>query len=80
MSRIHCSGHSHIYSIHMQELSAADVVVNCSGLGAVELFGDKSMYPIRGHVIRVRAPWVKGIYFCDEQTYVIPNEDTVVGV
>ena len=64
--------------LFLQELSEADVVVNCTGLAAMELFGDQTMYPIRGHVIRVRAPWIKGIYFCDEQTYIIPNEDTVV--
>ena len=37
-----------------------DAVVNCSGLGARALFGDTSMYPVRGHVVRVRAPWVGG--------------------
>lgn len=35
------------------------MVVNCSGLGAAKLFKDPEMYPVRGHVIRVRAPWIK---------------------
>ena len=43
----------------VQELSSFSVVANCTGLGAVRLFGDKEMYPVRGHVIRVRAPWIK---------------------
>lgn len=29
-----------------------------AGLGAKALFGDDSCYPVRGHVLRVRAPWV----------------------
>ena len=43
----------------MQELGEYDVVVNCLGLGAREVVPDASMVPIRGHVIRVCAPWVK---------------------
>lgn len=31
-----------------------DCVVNCSGLGAVTVASDESMYPIRGQVLRVR--------------------------
>lgn len=63
---------------HVQELNDYDLVMNCTGLGAMKLFGDMSMYPIRGHVIRVKAPWIKNVYFLDEQTYIIPNRDTVV--
>ena len=42
-----------------QELRGFSAVANCTGLGAARLFGDTEMYPVRGHVIRVRAPWVK---------------------
>ena len=63
-----------------QELADYDLVVNCSGLGAATLFGDTSMFPIRGHVIRVRAPWIKGMYFLDAETYIIPNAETVVSI
>lgn len=40
----------------MQEVLARrfDCVVNCSGLGAFVVAGDKSMYPIRGQVLRVK--------------------------
>ena len=62
----------------LQDLHDHDLVVNCSGLGATELVGDRTMYPIKGHVIRVHAPWIKHIYFMDENTYVIPNKDNVV--
>lgn len=62
----------------VQQVAQYDLVINCTGLGSAKLFGDSTMYPIQGHVIRVRAPWVKGIYFCNEQTYIIPNEETVV--
>lgn len=31
-----------------------DTVVNCSGLGSRELFGDKEVYPVRGQVVRVK--------------------------
>ena len=44
---------------HAQELRGFSAVANCTGLGAARLFGDTEMYPVRGHVIRVRAPWIK---------------------
>lgn len=40
----------------------ADIIVNCSGLGSRHLFNDDKMYPIRGQVIRVHAPWIKHMY------------------
>lgn len=38
------------------ELSSSgfDCIVNCSGLGAVSVSSDHSMYPIRGQVLRVK--------------------------
>ncbi|RJO70897.1 FAD-binding oxidoreductase [Nocardia panacis] len=35
-----------------------DAVVNCTGLGARELVGDKSIRPIRGQIVRVANPGV----------------------
>lgn len=43
----------------VEELAGYDVVVNCTGLGARKLWGDEEMYPVRGQVMRVRAPWVR---------------------
>jgi D-amino-acid oxidase len=34
----------------------ADVLVNCSGLGARDLLGDLSVYPVRGQIVRVTNP------------------------
>jgi D-amino-acid oxidase len=34
----------------------ADALVNCSGLGARELVGDLSVYPVRGQIVRVVNP------------------------
>lgn len=61
----------------------ANVVVNCTGLGARDLFKDESMFAIRGHVLRVKAPWVRHhveSHSLDETrpAYIIPNTDTVV--
>ena len=40
--------------------SSYDVVVNCTGLGSCkELAQDSSLYPIRGQIVLVRAPWIK---------------------
>lgn len=59
----------------MQELAEYDAVVNCMGLRGATLFGDDSCYPIRGQVLRARAPWIKHHYVVDERFYVIPNND-----
>jgi glycine/D-amino acid oxidase-like deaminating enzyme len=56
---------------------AFDAVVNCTGLGAMELLGDKTLRPVRGQVLRVRAPWIKAFWNFGDH-YIIPNSDTVV--
>ncbi|KAF6258279.1 hypothetical protein COO60DRAFT_1139840 [Scenedesmus sp. NREL 46B-D3] len=58
-----------------------DLVVNCCGLGARELLPDPHCYPIRGQVMRVRAPWVTQCVFAefpDGTSYIIPNREWVV--
>ena len=64
----------------ISELSSYTVVVNCAGLGASQLVEDESVEPLRGQVMRVRAPWVKRMVLDDRDdgNYVIPNTDTVV--
>ncbi|GAA5849676.1 hypothetical protein JCM9279_001976 [Rhodotorula babjevae] len=68
-------------------------VVNCTGLGARDLADtqDKSVVPVRGQVLRVRAPWIKtgwtrqvgalGGAEGGERTYVIPRAsgDVIIG-
>ena len=41
----------------LDELSeGVDVVVNCAGLGALELASDPTVYPVRGRIVRVTNP------------------------
>lgn len=57
-----------------------DLVVNCTGLGSLEMIGDKEVLPIRGQVARVCAPWIFEVILddSDDGNYVIPNTETVV--
>lgn len=54
-----------------------DVVINCTGLGAFGTDSDSEMFPIRGQVLRVHAPWIKSSCSFGD-SYVIPNIDSVV--
>jgi D-amino-acid oxidase len=60
----------------------ADVVVNCTGLGAREFAGDDSMTPVRGQVVVVEqwgcTEWVLDEENEERPTYIVPREDTVV--
>jgi len=67
-----------------EALAAAPRVVNCVGLGARELVGDKLMRPIRGQVLRVEKCGVERFVLDDYDvrgvTYVIPrSKDCVIG-
>ncbi|NXW71278.1 D-aspartate oxidase [Hirundo rustica] len=54
--------------------SEYDVVVNCTGMGAQQLVGDKQLLPVRGQVLKVHAPWVKQfIRDGDGLTYIYPG-------
>ena len=49
------------------------VVVNCSGLASHELVPDNAVYPCRGQLLHVEAPWVTTAVFDDANGgYVIP--------
>ncbi|XP_053316030.1 D-aspartate oxidase [Spea bombifrons] len=51
-----------------------NIVVNCSGIGSRELIGDLSLYPVKGQVLEVHAPWIK--HFIREgngNTYIYPG-------
>ncbi|XP_036758860.2 D-aspartate oxidase isoform X2 [Manis pentadactyla] len=55
-----------------------DVVVNCSGLGSRQLAGDSKIFPVRGQVLKVQAPWVK--HFIRDGsglTYIYPGAASV---
>ncbi|XP_057295717.1 D-aspartate oxidase-like [Hydractinia symbiolongicarpus] len=58
-----------------------DVIVNCTGFGSKTLLDDNLMYPIKGQVMRVKAPWVKEFVIYethDRVSYVLPNQDWVI--
>ncbi|XP_033753953.1 D-aspartate oxidase-like [Pecten maximus] len=57
-----------------------DIVVNCSGLGSQELCGDKLLHPVRGQLIKVKAPWVRDWVYTDAMAQIFPSDDfTVIG-
>lgn len=54
-------------------LAEYDLVFNCTGMGAKYLCNDYDLVPIRGQVIKVRAPWLKHAFYGDYDTYIIPG-------
>ncbi|KAG6456945.1 hypothetical protein O3G_MSEX010031 [Manduca sexta] len=66
-------------SLRDSVLNQFDVVVNCTGMGARELVPDYSVYPIRGQVAKVNAPWImECIVDEDGGNYIIPNAQACV--
>lgn len=70
---------------HVTDLEAergADVLVNCTGLGARDLVGDATVRPVRGQVVLLTNPgldeWVLDEDTGTGMTYVVPRTDTVV--
>ncbi|KAM8833540.1 D-aspartate oxidase [Synchiropus picturatus] len=58
----------------LEELSGYDIIINCSGLGARTLVGDTTVYPVRGQVLKLEAPWLKHfIRAGDGMTYIYPG-------
>lgn len=62
----------------LSSLTNYDLVFNCSGLGAKYLCNDHDIVPMRGQVIKVKAPWLKTAFYGDYDTYIIPGPDGVV--
>lgn len=62
-----------------QLTQAYDLVINCTGLGSRYLSDvqDQSVVPIRGQVIRVRAPWVRHAVMAGS-SYILPNRDCII--
>lgn len=54
-----------------------DVVMNCTGLAAKYLCNDRKLVPIRGQVIKVKAPWLKMAFYGDFDTYIVPGFEGV---
>jgi D-amino-acid oxidase len=80
-------GHVESIQATINEFKSQQVtcVVNCLGLGAAKVLGDKEMSPIRGVLVRVKLPEghpVKHFYFDDENpegiVYIFPRKDVCI--
>ncbi len=57
----------------------ATVIVNCSGVGARDLAGDESVYPIRGQTMLVAAPQIReGFMYSGDVINIFPRADGVL--
>ncbi|TMS21525.1 D-aspartate oxidase [Larimichthys crocea] len=63
----------------LQDLSNSyDIIVNCSGLGSRTLVGDSQVYPVRGQVLKMEAPWLQHfIRDGNGKTYIYPGMHSV---
>jgi D-amino-acid oxidase len=52
-----------------------DLIINCTGVWASELTKDTQIAPLRGQVMRVKAPWLKRVILddLDDGNYIIPK-------
>ncbi|XP_026157215.1 D-aspartate oxidase [Mastacembelus armatus] len=59
----------------LEELSNSyNIIVNCSGLGSKVLVGDTQIYPVRGQVLKMEAPWLHHFIREEEgKTYIYPG-------
>ncbi|XP_011407418.1 PREDICTED: D-aspartate oxidase-like [Amphimedon queenslandica] len=71
---------------NLSELAESyDIVINCTGLGARELANDEQVYPVRGHMVSISAPWIKQYLLLgqlkssqNERVYMIPQYGRVL--
>ncbi|XP_067098927.1 D-aspartate oxidase isoform X1 [Osmerus mordax] len=63
----------------LEELGPSyDLIVNCCGLGSRSLVGDEEVYPVRGQVLKLQAPWLQHfIRDGDGLTYIFPGTHSV---
>ncbi len=66
-----------------EALDRADIVVNCSGIGARDLVPDPSVQPVRGQLVAVRNPGVTEFFAehtdeLEEMTYLLPQGDVLL--
>ncbi|MFL6161812.1 MAG: FAD-dependent oxidoreductase [Jatrophihabitantaceae bacterium] len=75
-----------VRSEHIDELAGAfagaEVVVNCTGLGARQLVHDQTMTPVRGQVVVVAqfglTEWLLAQHDPQQLSYIVPRESTVL--
>ena len=68
---------------NLREFDDYDVIINCTGLGARDLVGDTSVYPIRGQILGVTGVSLDGIYESDKDKdpamiYIFPWKDEIL--
>lgn len=59
-----------------EEVATFDLVINCTGLGAQVLIKDDvELRPVRGQVMRVKAPWINEVMIVDSDdgNHIIPK-------
>jgi len=61
------------------EITEADLIINCSALGAQQLCNDKELIPVRGQV-GLLAPKDTGSIFLDNELplYIVPRKDAII--
>ncbi|CAH0725091.1 unnamed protein product, partial [Brenthis ino] len=65
---------STIGSLNDTKLDDYDIIINCLGLGARDVVPDKKVFPVRGQISRISAPWINEILFDDYHgNYILPN-------
>ena len=66
----------------LDELNDYDIIINCSGLGAEQLVGDREVRPVRAQAVSVRAPWIRHFIVAEkkgeEMTHVLPRPNDVL--
>ena len=61
------------------ELSAFDIIINCTALGARELCADMSLIPVRGQVALIETNTDLPIYLDNETPlYIVPRKDAMI--
>lgn len=65
-----------------EPLSQANIVINCSGLGAQKL-GDSLVYPTRGQLVKVTRPPAVSTIYCDDENpegmvHIMPQRDHIM--
>ena len=70
---------------HISEFyQSYDVIINFSGVRAQQLNNDNRVFPIKGHILRVKGPWIKEFVCMTELDsrgrvpYVYPNQDYII--
>ncbi len=65
-----------------EAFAASAVVVNCSGLGARELVGDRDLHPSRGQIVRIKPTGFRQVVADDHDpnklAYIVPRQHDIV--